>query len=237
MSTTDNINNMLDSGFQNFNYLPQGLSLEDSDQALFDFFDNLDFSIVDSTNIKKKVKVLYLTPELWAERRSNWKIRLAENGEEVLMPFMTLVRTNVKRGTSPMKFTIPNKKKFTFVKVPTFDGTLKGYSLYKVPQPVYVDLDYDLMFISHYQQDINFFYEKVMRDLFSDGILYLNIKGYPISCVISEPTEDNENDNVNSERTYRVTVKITVRSKLVNAEDFEKVPTINKIAIKIVEGK
>jgi len=32
-------------------------------------------------------------------------------------------------------------------------------------------------------------------------------------------------------------VKITVRSKLVNAEDFEKVPTINKIAIKIVEGK
>ena len=115
MSTTDNINNMLDSGFQNFNYLPQGLSLEDSDQALFDFFDNLDFSIVDSTNIKKKVKVLYLTPELWAERRSNWKIRLAENGEEVLMPFMTLVRTNVKRGTSPMKFTIPNKKKFTFV--------------------------------------------------------------------------------------------------------------------------
>lgn len=237
MPSQNNVENMLDSDYQNHNYLPQNLSLEDSDQAMFDFFSNMGFSVVDSTNVGRKVNVIYLSQELWAERRKSWNIRMAENGEEVLMPFMTLIRTSVKTGSSPLKYTIPNKKKFNFLKVPTFDGTLKGYDLYKIPQPAYVDLGYELNFLSHYQQDTNLFYEKIMRDVFSDGQLYLNVKGYPISCIMESTSEENSVDNINSERIYMTSVSMVLRSKLVDSSQFEKVPVITKVAIKIVEKK
>lgn len=204
---------------------------------MYDYFDKLDFSVVDSTGILKKVKIIYLTQELWAERKYNWKLRLGENGEEVLMPFITLVRTGVERGTSPFKYTIPNKKKFKFVKVPKFDGTLKGFDIYKIPQPVYVDLSYELRFVSHYQEDVNTFYEKIFRDVYSDGQLYLHINGYHISSVIESPSEENEVDAINSERIYQIVFPIKLHHKLVDSTQFEKVSTINKITIKIVEKK
>lgn len=237
MPSLDNIDNLLDSGSENFNYLPQGLSLEDADQALYDYFDNFEFSTVDSTGIAKKVKIIYLTQELWAERKFNWKLRLGENGEEVMMPFMTLARTSASKGTSPFKYTIPNKKKFKFVKIPKFDGTLKGFDIYKIPQPVYVDLSYELRFVSHYQEDVNLFYEKIFRDVFSDAQLYLKINGYYISCVSEEPSEENDIDPVNSERIYQTVFPIKMHYKLIDSTKFEKVSTINKITIKITEKK
>lgn len=236
MSINDNIGNMLDGDFENFNYLPQKLELEDLDQGIKSFIEDLEISMTNENGIIIKVPVIWLAQELWAERKMNWKDMRNEFGEELTRPFMTLYRTSVIPGTSPLKRTIPKKMMFRYVKVPKFDGTLKGYDLYKIPQPTYVDSTYTLSLFTHYVVDVNSFYEMILRDGYSDGQGYMKINGYNISSKISDPTENNVTD-INQEKTYRIDIPITIHGKLVDPTKFEKVNTISKVLIKISEKR
>ena len=236
MSILDNIGKNLDKDFENHAFLPQKLDLEDLDKGVFDFLKKLNITVEDETGNSRAVPVVFNSQELWAERRMNWKSMRSEYGEELTRPFLVLTRKGVKKGTSPLKRTIPVKKKFTWLRVPTFDGTLKGYVLYKIPQPTYVDVDYELVFVSAYVDDVNKYYSKMIRDAYSDGQGYLSINGYPIATVIEDPTETREND-LASEKIYEITFPIIVHGKLIDPTQFEKVNTINKIQIKISEKK
>ena len=165
MSILDNVGKNLDKDFENHNYLPQGIFLEDIDLAIVDYIKNLNLTVEDETGNQKTVPVIFLAQELWAERKMNWKDFRFEYGEELSRPFIAIARKTVKPGTSPLKRTIPVKKQFKFVKVPTFDGTLKGYYLYKIPQPTWVDVEYDMILAAYYMVDVNAYYEKVLRDI------------------------------------------------------------------------
>ncbi|HEY9706012.1 MAG TPA: hypothetical protein V6C58_26490, partial [Allocoleopsis sp.] len=160
MSILDNIGNNLDKDFENHAFLPQKLDLEDLDKGVYEFIKKLNITVIDETGNSRPVPVIFNSQELWAERRMNWKSMRSEYGEELTRPFLVLTRTMVKQGTSPLKRTIPVKKKFTWLRVPTFDGTLKGYALYKIPQPTYVDVNYEPVFVSTYVADINRYYAK-----------------------------------------------------------------------------
>lgn len=235
MSILDNQSNLLDNNFENHNFLPQKIDLSDLDLGIVEFIENLNLTVKVSGNQTHQVRVIYLPQELWAERKLNWKSKGAEAGEEILRPVMTLKRTSVIRGTSPFKYTIPNKKKFKFIKVPIFDGTLKGFDIYKVPQPTWVDLTYDLKFFSRYQIHSNQFYETVLSKGFSDGQGYFNVNGYFISAKIGDPSYNVEDSDISSERLFEVSFPITVHGKILDPTDFEKVSTITKISIKITE--
>jgi hypothetical protein len=236
MSILDNIGKNLDKDFENHNYLPQGIFLEDIDLAIVDYIKNLNLSVEDETGNVKTVPVIYLAQELWAERKMNWKDMRFEYGEELSRPFIAIVRKAVKNGTSPMRRTIPVKKKFSWLKVPSFDGTMKGYFLYKIPQPTWVDVEYEMILSAHYMVDVNLYYEKVLRDGYSNGQGYLNINGHHIASKISDPSQTLQED-LASEKLYQIVVPITVFGKLLDPTSFEKVNTVNKIAIKISEQK
>lgn len=236
MSILDNIGENLDNQFENHNYLPQKLDLEDLDKGIYDFIKNLNLTVTDETGNSRPVPIIFNSQELWAERRMNWKNMRSEYGEELTRPFMVLTRTAVKKGTSPLKRTIPVKKKFTWLKVPAFDGTLKGYFLYKIPQPTYVDVQYELIFVTAYVEDVNNYYETMIRDAYSDGQGYMNINGYAIASILEDGSETREED-IDSEKIYEINFPITVHGKLVDPTKFEKVNTINKIQIKISEKK
>lgn len=230
-----NIGKNLDNQFANFNYLPQKLQIEDMGLAFKKFIEDLNLCLIMENGASKRVPVIYISQELWAERKKNWKEMRAENGEELARPFIALVRTNVKRGTAPNKFTIPNKKMFTFTKVPTFDGTLKGYDLYKIPQPAYVDIEFEVKFSSHYNEDVDDFYEMMLDRAYSSGQGYLKVNGYDISTKIGEPNDESSLDEISSERVYQISVPVTIFGKIVDPTNFEKVNTIKKISIKISE--
>jgi hypothetical protein len=235
MAINDNIGKNLDNQFENHNYLPQKLSIEDFDFAIMNFIKSFNFSVEDESGNVRQVPVIYINQELWAERKMNWKNMRSENGQEITRPFITILRTGTKKGTAPMKFTIPNKKKFTFLKVPKFDGTLKGYNIFKIPQPAYVDFIYEMSFITHYKEDANLFHEKILRDAYSNGQGYLNVNGYNIASVIEDPTEKNMVDEIETERIYNISFNITVHGKLIDPTQFEKVNAVTRISIKIVE--
>ena len=236
MSILDNIGKDLDKDFENHAFLPQKLELVDLDKGVMDFIKKINITVLDETGNSRAVPIVFNSQELWAERRLNWKGMRSEYGEELTRPFLVLSRTAVKQGTSPLKRTIPVKKKFTWLKVPTFDGTLKGYVLYKIPQPTYVDVSYELAFVTAYVDDVNRYYSNMIRDSYSDGQGYMNINGYPIASVMEDPSETREED-LASEKIYIVTFPIIVHGKLVDPTKFEKVNTITKIQIKIFEKK
>jgi len=236
MSILDNIGRNLNKDFENHAFLPQELNLQHLDEGIYNFIKSLNLTISDENGIARPVPVIFNSQELWAEKRMNWKSMRNEQGEELTRPFLVLTRTGVKPGVSPLKRTVPVKKKFTWLKVPTFDGTLKGYFLYKIPQPTYVDLSYELVFVTTYVEDANSYYQKLIRDGYSDRQGYMNINGYPIASVIEDPSETRQED-MQSEKVYEVTFPITVHGKLVDPTKFEKVNTITKIQIKISEKK
>lgn len=236
MSTLDNIGKNLDSQFENHAFLPQKLDLEDMDRGLTEYLKDLNITVIDETGNSRKVPIVFNSQELWAERRMNWKSMRSEYGEELTRPFLVLTRTGVKKGVSPLKRTIPLKRKFTWLRVPTFDGTLKGYFLYKIPQPTWVDITYDLVLVTTYVDDSNRYYQSLLSDTYADGQAYIHVNGYWISTIIEDPSETRQED-MSSEKVYEVTFPITVRGKLVDPTQFEKVNTVKKIQIKISEKK
>lgn len=236
MSIQKNINNLLDKNFENNDYLPKKLFLEDLDGGVMRHIKELDLTIANPDDVMVKVPVIFLTQERWAEFKMNWKYLTDESGTEINMPFMTIRRTNVKQGEHPLKRTIPKKKKFTFAKVPIFDGTLKGYDLYKIPQPPRVDIQYELRFFTHYMQDTNKSYEKMIADGFSDGQGYMKINGYDIPLMLGEPSEDNTVDDINADRRFQIIYPLSVHGKIVDPANFQKVKAVTKIQINITEG-
>lgn len=237
MSITRNINNFLDQSFKNHDYLPQRLLLEDMDDGILSFIRSLEISVVDERATTRAVPVIFLTQERWAEFRNNFKYLRDEAGQEITMPFMTLRRKSVKPGENPLKrSTIPKKKKFTFLKVPNFDGLVKGYDIYKIPQPPRVDIDYELRFFSHYMEDTNIYYEEIIANTFSDKEAYIDINGYPLFSEMSDPSEENTVDDIEADRRFSVVVPITLHGKIVDPRLWEKIQAINKIRIDISEG-
>lgn len=232
---SQNIDNLLNQAFENTNYLPQKLLLEDIDQGLYNFLKSFNLSLTIEDGTKKQVPVIFLTQEKWAEFQKNWKSLRNENNEEIGYPFLTLRRTGVKKGTSPQRYTIPNKKKFSFVKVPNFDGVLKGLDIYKVPQPTWVDCLYEFKFFTHYMEEVNSCYELVLNEIFSSGEGYMNINGYYIGAMLDDPSEENNMNEILADRRFSINFPIKVHAKLVDPSKFEKVNSITKISINISE--
>ena len=235
MSIQKNINDLLDKSFENSHYLPKKLLLEDIDQGVVDYLKSLNISVTDSNDNLVPVPLVFLNQERWAEFKMNFQSLKDESGEELSMPFMAIRRTSVKPGQNPLKRTIPKKKKFVFVKVLVFNGTLKGMDIYKIPQPPRVDVQYELRFITHYLQDTNVSYERMIMDGFSDGQGYMSVNGYHIPLMLAEPSEDNSMDEISADRKFQIVFPMTVFGKLVDPINFERVPTINKIKIDIRE--
>lgn len=236
MSISDNIGSQMDKGFENAGYLPQKLEIEDLDRGLFELFNSAGFSLTDTNDNMRTVPILWVSQELWAERKQYWHKMTNEQGEEMSKPFIAIVRKGVKQGTSPLKRTIPVKRQFVYRKVPKFNGTTKEYDLYKMPQPTWVDVEYEMRFVTSYVEDVNKFYEMLLRDNYSGGQAYMNINGYQIRSLMGDPSEENQLD-VDDERIFQISVPITIFGKLIDPKQFQKVNAVTRVSIKISENR
>jgi len=236
MSILDNIGSQLDKGSENAGYLPQKLEIEDLDTGLIGLFRATNFSLTTSANNMRTVPVIFVSQELWAERKQFWNNMTNEQGEEISRPFIAMARKGVKQGTMPLKRAIPENKMFTYRKVPKFNGTTKEFDFYKIPQPAYVDVEFEVRFVSSYMEDVNKFYEMLISKMYRSGQGYMNINGYQIRSVMGDPSEDNK-VGVNDERLFQISVPITIFGKLVDPTKFEKINGATRMMIKISETK
>ncbi len=123
-------------------YLPKSILHADLDRGMLDFVKN-DLKCVVEGAVVPSVDVI-ITTQNWAQFAQTWNFQDL-NGNPV-PPFITTIRQpEVKYGSNPsLVYTIPNRRQFYWAKVPTWDGQRKGMDVYKIPQPVPVDITYQV---------------------------------------------------------------------------------------------
>lgn len=212
----------------NTTYLPRGIKFEDIDTSFLELVDIGNLSIVIDG---KKVPVLYMTNERWGEFERTWQYQ--DDDKNVLTPFITVKRVNKEPGTIyGGMFTVANRKTFTYVDVPTLEDGYYIFTRYKIPQPVPIDLTYDVTLFSKYQEDVNKF-DELMMSRFASRQEYLNIFGHFFPVVREGIEITNDIDDIDGNRLYKTNYEIKVMGYIQNPEEFEITKTIKRTKIEL----
>ena len=177
----DNRQSLLDRITKSDSFLPDSLFHDDLDMGMLDFIKQNFIITSDGEQIPIIPKILTL--QRWGEFTSNWQF--SDDDGNVKLPFIAVVRRpEVQPGTNPVtQRTIPDRKLFYYASVPTWDGTRKGSDIYKIPQPVAVDISFEVTIVCTKFRDLNKFNKKVLQK-FSSRQSYASIKGHYIPIIL-----------------------------------------------------
>jgi len=215
------------------NYLPKGVSIKDIDQAAFDFVKNKDSKIIIDG---KDVPVIFLTNERWAEFAKTWQY--VDLDKNLVTPFITVVRSNFNpEGTRLGKrYNVAQRRSFRYLDVPILDEGQVINLRFKIPEPVNVDLTYEVRLFTKYQTNVNIFDEKIAR-AFASRQAYTWIKGNPMPIIREGTAMNNTVQDVKGDRMYVQQHTIKVLGFLQSEDDFSIVKTTRLPNIGIVIDK
>ncbi len=209
------------------NYFPKGIEIEDIDRECFELFKNGELNfIVDG----KKVDTLIMSRERWAEFEQTWK--MVDDDNNIPMPYVTVRRSDVKKGSYlDVKYTIPNRKHFPYLTVPTYKDGIHGFDKYMIPQPTPIDIVYEITFFTRYMRDVNRFYTRYLNS-YSNGQLYINVNGHFMPTLMEDDfSEEDTMDDIEGDRFYKKSITIICKGYLQDETEFKKVESINRIGL------
>ena len=214
---------MLDNIADNGTYLPKSILHEDMDRDFIEYVKN-------SLNLTlggKEVPVIFLSIQRWAEFAKTWKF--SDENKNIKIPFITIVRKpDAQVGTNYAgAFNIPGKPTFTYMKIPTWDGNIKSFDIYKIPQPVSIDMNYEVRLFCNRMRDLNIFNKKMLES-FSAGEKYLRINGHPIPLMLDSIGDESVINNVDEKRYYVQLYSIKMLGYLLDETEFEVAPAISR---------
>ena len=216
---------ILDGIADNGTFLPRGVLEEDMDQTFIEFL-NSDKGLSISLN-GSKVPVMFLTIQRWTEFSQTWQH--SDKYKDIELPFITVVRKpDIQQGQNQAGlWNIPGNRTYTFMKVPTWDGIRKGVDLYKIPQPTPVDMTYEVRLFTNRMKDLNKFNRLVQR-AFQSRQCYINVNGHPMPLHLETIGDDSNIDDFENRRFYVQLFEMKLLGYILDEEDFEVVPTINR---------
>lgn len=219
---------MQDEIIKSDGYLPDSILHDDLDKGMLEFITNNFKVISDGKQIPIIQKIL--TIQKWAEYTNTWEF--TDDDKNIKLPFIAIVRKpDVQPGTNPItQRTIPNRKTFHYSTVKTWDGVNKGANIYKIPQPVAVDITFDVSIVCNKFRDLNIF-NKIIMQQFSSRQSYTTVKGHYIPIVLDSNTDSTPMDLVDGRRFYIQNYQLTMLGFLIDSEEFEIKPAINKILL------
>ena len=206
-------------------FLPKSVLHADLDLGMLEFVKTELQTVLNGEEIPVMDKIL--TIQRWGEFASDWKF--VDQDENVKLPFVSVIRQpEVQYGTNPsLQYTIPNRKTFHYVKVPTWDGTRKGVDLYKIPQPVPVDMVYEIKVVCNRMRDLNQFNRTVLQK-FTSRQAYTFVKGHYIPIILESVSDESQISDLESRRYYLQTYKLQLQGFLIDEEEFEVMPAITR---------
>ena len=150
-------------------YLPKSILHADLDGGFLDFVKEELKLIVDG-KIIPTIDII-ITTQNWSQFVETWEIQNIDKNVEP--PFVTVVRKpEVKFGTNPSTlYNIPNRRLFFYAQVPTWDGQRMGMDVYKIPQPVPVDISFEVKVICNRMRELNQF-NKIILEKFASRQAY-----------------------------------------------------------------
>jgi hypothetical protein len=149
--------------------------------------------------------------------------------KNVSPPFITVVRNpEIKYGSLPsLQWTIPNRKEFYYASVPSFDGNRINVDVYKIPQPVPVDIKYSVKIICNRMRELNTLNKTILQK-FSSKQAYTQIKGHYIPIIMDNVSDESVMD-VEKRKYYIQSYEFTMMGFLMDEDEFEVKPGVERV--------
>jgi hypothetical protein len=197
----------------------------DLDKGFLDFVKNELKTVIEGKTIPM-VDIL-ITTQNWAQFVETWDIQNLDKNVEP--PFITVVRIpEVKFGSNPSTvYNIPNRRQYFYSQVPTWDGQRNGMDIYKIPQPIPVDIQYQVKIVCNRMRELNEF-NKIILGKFASRQAYANIKGHYIPILNMGITDESVND-LEKRRYYVQSYDFTMLGFLIDEDEFEVSPAITRL--------
>lgn len=209
---------------QDGTYLPKSLLHADLDRGFLDFVKEKLQCIVEG-QVVPTVDIL-LTTQNWSQFVETWDFQNIDNNVEP--PFITTIRTpEVKYGNNPaVMYNIPNNRMYYYMNVPTWDGNRNGMDIYKIPQPIPVDIKYTVAIVCNRMREINKFNQIIMKT-FASRQAYQVIKGHYIP-IINDNISDESVMDIEKRKYYIQKYDFTMMGFLIDEEEFEVYPALSR---------
>lgn len=206
-------------------YLPKSLLHADLDRGFLDFVKDGLKAVVEGKTVPM-VDVL-ITTQNWSQFVETWDFENIDKNVEP--PFITVIRTpEVKYGNNPaVMYNIPNRRLYYYAKVPTWDGQRHGMDIYKIPQPVPVDIKYTVAIVCNRMRELNKF-NQVVLEKFASRQAYQTIKGHYIPIINDEITDESIMD-LEKRKVYIQKYTFTMMGFLIDEDEFEVQPAVTRI--------
>lgn len=206
-------------------YLPKSVLHADLDRGMLDFVKN-DLYMTTSGKVVPLVDII-LTTQNWSQFVETWQF--VDYDFNPIPPFITVVRNpEVKYGTNPaLQYTIPNRKPFYYASVPTWNGNQQGMDVYQIPQPVPVDVTYNVRIVCNRMRELNQF-NKIILQKFSSRQAYTFIKGQYVPIIMNNITDESIMD-LDKRKYYVQNYDFTMLGYLIDEEEFKIKPAISRV--------
>jgi hypothetical protein len=210
---------------ENGTYLPKSLLHADLDRGFLDFVKE-DLRCVVEGKVISPIDII-ITTQNWSQFVETWNFQNLDKNVEP--PFVTTIRNpEVKYGSNPaLMWNIPNRRQYYYASVPTWDGQRKGMDVYKIPQPIPVDITYQVKIICNRMRELNKFNQTVLTK-FASRQAYRNIKGHYIPIIMNDITDESVMD-VEKRKYYIQTYTFTMLGFLIDEDEFEVSPAISRV--------
>ena len=123
-------------------------------------------------------------------------------------------------------YNIPNRRMYYYMEVPTWDGNRKGADIYKIPQPVPVDLKYTVAIVCNRMREVNTLNQRVM-ETFASRQAYQTINGHYIP-IINDGFADESVMDLEKRKYYIQKYDFTMMGFLIDENQFEVFPAISR---------
>ena len=215
---------MLDDITDHGTYLPKGVLHADLDRGMLDFVKETLQLVVDEKTVPTIDKII--TNQNWSQFVESWNFQ--DLDKNVSLPFIATVRMpEVKYGTfQGGAANIPNRRQFFYYTVPTWDGQRKGADVYKIPQPVPVDITFNVKLFCNRMRELNEFNKLVMQT-FTSKQAYTQIKGHYIPIVMESVGDESAKD-LEKRKYYIANYTFVMKGLLIDEAEFQISPAISR---------
>jgi hypothetical protein len=225
---TERRQELLDQITKSDSYMPDSILHDDLDMGMLEFVKSNLKVISDGEQIPIIPKIL--TVQRWGEISNNWTF--SDDDGNMKVPFIGVVRRpDVQPGTNPVvQRTIPDRRTFHYATVKTWDGTKMGADIYKMPQPVAIDIGFEVTLVCQKFRDLNKF-NKIVLQKFSSRQAYTIVKGHYVPIILESITDHSPIDSLESRRYYLQTYQFLMMGFLIDPEEFEVKPAVNRLLL------
>ncbi len=224
---TERVRESLKEATEKSGFLHDGVMYDDIDKEFTKAITE-DFKLVDYFDSEKVIPVYFFNIQRWTEYQENWEN--TDKNKNMKLPFISVVRQpNPQVGTQRGGYyNIPGKRHYEFYKVPTFDGNREGLDLYKVPQPMPVDITYEVKMFTYKIELLNDF-NALFLDKYKSLEYYIKPKGLWMKTTLESIDDESQLSNIDSRKYYVQTITIKIGGYIIDPKDFIVEKSITRV--------